>query len=269
MIFAVGGGKAIDLGKLAADLLGKPLFAFPTAASSCSAFTPFAEIYPSGGRYSERLALKNAPIHVFLDTVLLAEAPAKYLRSAMGQTCAAYFDTEISTRYKNLRHLNALGLDALKRCAETVFEKGDRAFFDNIKHITSREFEDVVYAVTASAGFSQTMLAHDGLENGFDGLSRAVCNALVSVGADLKRTRGEIMSFGALIALLYDGQIGEYTRMIRFCEKTDMPFILRDFGLGAEAVYPLADRICRDPVLLNYPCKIDPVKLKTALSRQI
>ena len=36
MIFAVGGGKATDTAKLIADMLDKPVFAFPTIASNCS-----------------------------------------------------------------------------------------------------------------------------------------------------------------------------------------------------------------------------------------
>ena len=39
MVFAVGGGRAVDTCKTMATKMGKPLFAFPTIASNCAACT--------------------------------------------------------------------------------------------------------------------------------------------------------------------------------------------------------------------------------------
>ena len=42
MIFAVGGGRAVDTCKTAADLMHKPLFTFPTLGSNCAGCTAIA-----------------------------------------------------------------------------------------------------------------------------------------------------------------------------------------------------------------------------------
>ena len=39
MVFAVGGGRAVDCCKTMADKMGKPVFTFPTIASNCAACT--------------------------------------------------------------------------------------------------------------------------------------------------------------------------------------------------------------------------------------
>ena len=57
MIFAVGGGRAIDTCKVVADRLDKPLFAFPTIASNCAACTALSVIYRPDGSMLEYLSL--------------------------------------------------------------------------------------------------------------------------------------------------------------------------------------------------------------------
>ena len=45
MIFAIGGGKATDTAKTLSDIIGKPVFTFPTIASNCSACTAVSIMY--------------------------------------------------------------------------------------------------------------------------------------------------------------------------------------------------------------------------------
>lgn len=45
IIFAVGGGRAIDTCKVVSDKLDKPMFSFPTIASNCAACTAIAVMY--------------------------------------------------------------------------------------------------------------------------------------------------------------------------------------------------------------------------------
>src|SRR5690625_5191353 len=52
LIFAVGGGKAIDTSKVVADRLNKTCFSFPTICSNCSAATAIAVVYNDDGSFS-------------------------------------------------------------------------------------------------------------------------------------------------------------------------------------------------------------------------
>ena len=58
MVFAVGGGRAIDTCKTLCDMENKPVFSFPTIASNCSPVTAVCVIYDD-----ELMASKN---YIFL-----------------------------------------------------------------------------------------------------------------------------------------------------------------------------------------------------------
>ncbi len=51
MIFAVGGGKALDTGKAYGEESGKPVFTFPTIASTCAATTAVSILYHADGTF--------------------------------------------------------------------------------------------------------------------------------------------------------------------------------------------------------------------------
>ena len=53
MIFAVGGGKAIDTGKVLAQETKRPFFTFPTIASTCAACTSLGIVYHPDGSLRE------------------------------------------------------------------------------------------------------------------------------------------------------------------------------------------------------------------------
>lgn len=53
MIFAVGGGKAIDTAKLVSIDLKKPYFAFPTIASNCAAASAVSIVYKEDGSFAD------------------------------------------------------------------------------------------------------------------------------------------------------------------------------------------------------------------------
>lgn len=80
-IVAIGGGKAIDIGKYLAFLKRLPLFSVPTAVSNDGFCSPMASLTVRGKKTSFRVELPQA---VIVDTEVLQKAPAKFLYSGMG-----------------------------------------------------------------------------------------------------------------------------------------------------------------------------------------
>ena len=72
MIFAVGGGKAVDTAKLVALDLNKPFFTFPTIASNCAASSALAIVYNEDGSFCDFVHFLQSAKHVFLDTDIMA-----------------------------------------------------------------------------------------------------------------------------------------------------------------------------------------------------
>ena len=66
MIFAVGGGKAIDTCKVLAHETHRPFFTFPTIASTCASCTSLGIVYHPDGSLREYSFSKIPPNHIFI-----------------------------------------------------------------------------------------------------------------------------------------------------------------------------------------------------------
>ena len=86
MIFAVGGGKAVDTCKLVSIDLNKPYFTFPTIASNCAASSALSIVYNEDGSFCDFVHFLESAKHVFIDTEIIAKAPKEYLWAGIGDT---------------------------------------------------------------------------------------------------------------------------------------------------------------------------------------
>ena len=110
MIFAVGGGKAVDTAKLVALDLNKPFFTFPTIASNCAASSSLAIVYNEDGSFCDFVHFLQPAKHVFLDTDIMAQAPIRFLWAGIGDTYAKFYEVSISARGEQLEQFRAAGV---------------------------------------------------------------------------------------------------------------------------------------------------------------
>ena len=98
MIFAVGGGKAIDTCKLVSIDFEKPYFSFPTIASNCAPTSAVSIVYNEDGTFCKFVHFLEPAKHVFINTEIIANAPKEYLWAGIGDTYAKYYEVSISAR---------------------------------------------------------------------------------------------------------------------------------------------------------------------------
>lgn len=79
MIFAVGGGRAIDNGKIVSAKLEKPIFTFPTIASNCAPTSAVCVLYNDDHESAGSYRLHAPAVHSFADSTIIAEAPEQYI----------------------------------------------------------------------------------------------------------------------------------------------------------------------------------------------
>ena len=84
-IIGVGGGKSVDVGKLAASKLNIPFFSVPTSASHDGIASPFASI--KGTRKHHSIKAKP-PVGILADVDLIAAAPPKLFAAGCGDLVA-------------------------------------------------------------------------------------------------------------------------------------------------------------------------------------
>ena len=80
-IIGLGGGKSVDVGKLAAYKIGLPFFSVPTSASHDGISSPFASISGSSKGYSGKA---KPPVGILADIDVIAAAPRRLEASGCG-----------------------------------------------------------------------------------------------------------------------------------------------------------------------------------------
>ena len=154
MIFAVGGGKAIDTCKVLAHETNRPFFTFPTIASTCASCTSLGIVYHPDGSLREYSFSKIPPNHIFINTEIIANAPARYLWAGMGDTMAKHYECTISSRNDVPAHSDAMGIALSSMCAAPILRWGKQAMADCEAHRVTPELTEIIEAIIISTGYN-------------------------------------------------------------------------------------------------------------------
>ena len=202
LLLGVGGGKALDTAKLVAE--GRcPVATVPTVASTCAAWTALSVLYEADGSYVGPVGLSRCPDWVFLDTRIVAEAPARLLASGVMDATAKYFETThippgatseparwgiAAARESCHSRLREDGLEAVERCER-----------DELTGTVS----DVVEASVAGPGVTAGLLG----EQPHLLLGHLLAYSLLDYeGVKGRSYHGERVAFGVLVFELLAGE---------------------------------------------------------------
>ncbi len=268
MVFAVGGGTAIDTCKCLALADGKPIFTFPTIASNCAACTNVAIMYNADGTFLKPHFFLKPANHAFINTEIICNAPTKYMWAGMGDTYAKYYEADVSSRGVELNHYTAMGVAASRMCVDPIVKNGAKALEDNKNHKLSHEFEETVLAIVVSTGIASIFLTRDHTPDYNSGLAHAIFYALTSLPQiEREHLHGEVVGFGVLILLLCDNQAEEFAKILRFNFSVGLPVCLDDIGVTREEFEKLIPVIPAMSDLNRYPYKVTEQMLRDALDK--
>lgn len=91
-LLGLGGGKALDLAKWAADLNGLPLVTAPMSAATCACASSVVVVHGRDGAYERVLDLPRPAQLCIVDTDVLKEAPPALLAAGMADTLAKWLE---------------------------------------------------------------------------------------------------------------------------------------------------------------------------------
>lgn len=92
----LGGGKAIDTAKCVA--MGNNLIICPTIAATDAPTSHSAVLYTDDHHFDDYAYFKQNPSVVLIDTTVVANAPARFLVSGMGDALSTYFEARANVR---------------------------------------------------------------------------------------------------------------------------------------------------------------------------
>ncbi|MBQ9155221.1 MAG: iron-containing alcohol dehydrogenase family protein [Eubacterium sp.] len=257
MIFAVGGGKAIDTCKLVSMELKKPYFAFPTIASNCAAASSLSIVYHEDGSFCDFVHFLDSARHVFIDTQIIAEAPREYLWAGIGDTYAKYYEVSISARDEDLSHYIALGVNMSRMCMETLIRHGEQALKDNINKQPSCDLEQAALAIIITTGWVSMLVARDHSMDYNGGVAHAFFYGLCNLpGFDENHLHGVVVGFGVLLLLMMDGREEECRKLMEFNKKVGLPVRLSDIDVTLDQVASCAEGMTKDEDLDHYPYRV-------------
>ncbi len=250
----LGGGKAIDTAKCVAE--GEALIIVPTIAATDAPTSHSAVLYTPDGAFDDYAYFKQSPSVVLIDTVIIANAPTRFLVSGMGDALSTYFEARAtSNSYSNVNAGLPCGFRegvcgpakgtntamALARlCYETLLEDGVKAKAACDANQVTQALENIVEAniLLSGLGFESAGLAG----------AHAIHDGLTILEGTHKYFHGEKVAFGTIAQLVLENVSSEeLNEVFDFCLSVGLPVCLADIGvteISEKELIEVAEKAC-------------------------
>jgi len=248
LIIVVGGGMAIDAGKVVAHEMKVPVIVVPTIATTNAPCSAMSVIYTDAGELVEYLPLNRNPDCVLVDTECIAKSPARFLVAGMGDALATFWEADTCVRSgltngvtgTTCPTLAALSLARLTY--DTLLESGLQARLAVERKMVTPAVEAIVEANTLTSGLGFENLGHAG--------AHSVHNGLLTANSTERKMHGEIVAFGVLVQLVLEGRPASAIREVQdFCGSVGLPLTLADLGISnpsSEEIRRVAQVCCAE-----------------------
>lgn len=229
LVIGVGGGKGLDAAKGVARAEGTRYVAVPTIASNDSPTGRSMAIYDDNHVMIAVDFIPDPPVLVVVDTAVIARAPARFLRSGMGDAIAKKFEAERARAYGSKNGMGGgqtlVGMAIADLCYRTLREHGVAAMAAAEAHRPDAAFEAVVEANVLMAGI--------GWESGGLSYAHAVVRGLVQARDAKDNPHGEHVAYGTLVQLaIEDRDEAELRDLAGFLRAVGLPASLAELGMA-------------------------------------
>jgi len=225
-LVGVGGGKVIDVTKMAAEDTGKGFLSIPTAASHDGIVSARGSIPEGDTRHS---VAAEPPLAVIADTDILADAPWELTTAGCADIISnftAVRDWELAHRLKNVEYHEYAG--ALSQMtAEMLVENADSI---------RPELEESAWIVTKALVSSGVAMSIAGSSRPASGAEHLFSHQLDRIAPD-PALHGHQVGVGAIMTeFLHTGPKGEWHDVRTALESIGAPTTAEGLGIDAETV---------------------------------
>ncbi len=228
ILVGMGGGKAIDTAKIAADRAGVPVIIVPTIASTDAPCSGCAVIYSEKGVFESVYYQKMNPQVVLVDSSVIARAPARFLVAGMGDALATWFEARSCERTQSKNECGGkstmTGLNLASLCFDTLLEFGMAAKLACENQVVTPALDRIIEAniLLSGIGFESSGLA----------TAHSVHNGLSALEETHTYYHGEKVAFGVVTGLhLTDASPEEMEVVYDFCLQVGLPVTFAGIGL--------------------------------------
>lgn len=234
IIFGFGGGRALDTTKMVAKALDKPTFTFPTICSNCSAGTAIAVIYNEDHSLKE-YGYPDAPLHIFINTKVIAEAPAKYFWAGIADGISKAPEVERASnealkRGDKWSHTAVLGRAIALSSLDAFYQYGQQGLEDVRNHQATKAVEEIALAIVVSTGYASNLVNQpDFYFNTCH--AHAFYNGTTAVKREGEHLHGVVVSFGVMVLHAYYNEADKLKEVATFNRSLGLPVTLGEIGL--------------------------------------
>lgn len=218
-IVALGGGRAIDLGKALAFESNASCIVVPTSAATDAPTSRISVKYRNG--YFEKYSYyAKSPDLVLIDTAILINSPVHFLTAGIADGLSTSIEARTVRENRGVNTLGAAPTFAAEaiaeKCRDVLLNYAEAAVEANKHGKVTPAFEAVVEA--------NTLLSGIGFESGGLSIAHALHNAMVSLwGNEIKGSHGQIIALTTLQQLQIEGRKEEFSRYQALFEKLELP----------------------------------------------
>lgn len=265
-VTGLGGGKALDTAKAVAHAVNKPVIVLPTIASTDAPCSSLAVVYTAEGQFSQYMFFNKNPDLVLVDTRVIAQAPARFLISGIGDALATWFEARACLRShadnipggKSTRAALAIA----RQCYDTLLEDSLKAVAACERGVVTPALENIVEAniLLSGLGFESSGLA----------AAHAVHDGLTVLQETHHYYHGEKVAFGVLVQLMLENApLSEIGEVSDFCRSVGLPVCLADIGVkdaAPEKIRAVAEAACAPGETMgNMPFPVAPDDVYAAI----
>ena len=251
----LGGGKAIDTSKCVAA--GNNLIICPTIAATDAPTSHSAVLYTDDHEFDDYAYYRQNPSVVLIDLNVIANAPARFLVSGMGDALATYFEARANVN--SVSNVNAglpCGANRAKGtmlaygthtaavlaevCYMNLISDGMKAKVACEQNVITPAFEKIVE--------TNILLSGLGFESGGLAAAHAIHDGITVVHEIHDNNfHGEVVAFGTICQLvLENSDEDELYEVIDFCIDVGLPVCIRDLMTNKKTGEVARDSLTED-----------------------
>lgn len=221
-VVGLGGGKIIDCAKFAAARIGLPLVAVATNLSHDGLCSPVATLDNDAGRGS--YGVPN-PIAVVIDLDIIREAPARFVRSGIGDALSnisAVADWELAHRVKN-EQIDGLAAAMARQAGEAV-----------LRHPGGVEDDSFLQVLAEGLVMTGISMSVAGDSRPASGACHEINHAFDLMFPKRAASHGEQCGLGASFAMHLRGAPEEAVFMAEVLRRHRLPVLPEEIGFSVE-----------------------------------
>lgn len=230
MVVGVGGGAVIDIARSAGMMNGKLVGCIPTSVAADAPCTNVSVHYSQDGLLALGADIfHKGPDLVFVDVTIIAEAPARYLVSGIGDALATYYEA-MTCRNNNIPQFGEVystytAIELSRICRDMILEYGLAAKLACENRAVTPALENCVEAAALLSGVG-------GLNSGCSG-GHGIGDYLGTLPGGHDSLHGERVSVGLVAQLIMeDYPMDEIEGVIEFCKSVGLPTCIKDMGIS-------------------------------------